>query len=764
MKIILLLYFLNFFALFASSQIRVSEWRDHLSFFTGKKIATCGNKIYCATEDALFSYNKSDNSLEKITKITGLSDIGVSTINYYSNGNILIVGYKNGNIDLLIGNEIINIPDIKNKQITGNKSINNILFNNTFAYLSCGFGIVVLNLEKKEIFDTYYIGDNGSKIQVYEIAFDGEFFYAATENGIYKADINSSNLANYSSWNRMIDIPNTSHKFIVYNDAELFFNIHTIVPDTPSLYRDTVYSYYNGVYSMIEATKNELCYSIVSSNNKLLVFHWWFLSYFDNGNKSIISYNNSRPRNGIYDNGQFWIADEINGLVNRRENGEVFYYCPNGPRTNSIIDMDIEGGILKAAPGGRDAAWNNIWRTGEVYTFSDQTWSTCYIESSYSCYDIVSVIVNPSNPHQSYAGSWGGGLLEFYDNQLVNVYRNNNSTLNTIFPTQLYYRISGLAFDSNNNLWITNSMVHNPVSVKMADGTWQTLEYDDFFNGDFIDEIIVTNIGHKWITLPRGVGLFVFDEKGTFDNIEDDDYKSFSILDEHGESITNDIYSIAQDKDGYIWLGTNAGVVVYYNPENVFSGDNFYAQRIIVEVDGTAQYLLETETVTDIEINGANQKWFATHNAGVFLMSEDGTKQVLNFNTENSPILSNTVFCIAIDGDSGEVFFGTDKGIVSYKGTATEGRDGFKDVYIYPNPVRPGYSGLITITNLVANCNVKITDIGGCIVYETTAEGGQATWDGRNFDGYKVKSGVYMVFCTNEDGSKKHVTKMVIVN
>ena len=265
--------------------------------------------------------------------------------------------------------------------------------------------------------------------------------------------------------------------------------------------------------------------------------------------------------------------------------------------------------------------------------------------------------------------------------------------------------------------------------------------------------------------LPRGRGLFVFDEKGTYEDISDDEYESFSVLDESGAIISNDIYSFAEDRDGVMWIGTNKGAVAYYNPENVFSDtDPFYAKKIILQLDGPVNYLLETEIVTAIAIDGANRKWFGTQSAGVFLMSEDCTEQIYNFNTENSPLLSDNILCIAIEPESGEVFFGTANGIVSFRSTATEPDDFFTDVYAYPNPVKPDYEGDIVIKGLVANSNVKITDISGNLVYEVNALGGQAIWNGKNFDGERVKSGVYMAFCTNEDGSKTHVTKILFIN
>jgi hypothetical protein len=224
---------------------------------------------------------------------------------------------------------------------------------------------------------------------------------------------------------------------------------------------------------------------------------------------------------------------------------------------------------------------------------------------------------------------------------------------------------------------------------------------------------------------------------------------------------------MAEDLDGNMWVGTSSGPAVYYNPDAVFSGDNFYATQVIIpRKDGTiyGDLLLATETITAIAIDGANRKWFGTQNSGVYLMSADGLKQIYHFNTANSPILSNSITDIAIDPASGEVFIGTDQGVISFRSTATLGGDAFGKVYVFPNPVRPEYQGNIVVTGLIRDTNVKITDISGNLVFETTSLGGQAIWNGKNMDGKRASTGVYLVFCTNEDGSQTFITKLLFIH
>jgi ligand-binding sensor domain-containing protein len=335
--------------------------------------------------------------------------------------------------------------------------------------------------------------------------------------------------------------------------------------------------------------------------------------------------------------------------------------------------------------------------------------------------------------------------------------------LQTIISGEDYCRIAGVDFDNENNLWVTNSSVPNPISVRKTDGKWKSFHFEGVISNILLSEIIVTGNNHKWVILPNGNGLFVFDNMGTIDNENDDQYKKLSIIDENGKIITNRTYSLVEDLTGDIWVGTDQGVVVYYNPENIFDDESFHANRVVLTIGDATDYLLKTEVINSIAVDGANRKWIGTEGSGVYLVSKDGTEEINHFTEDNSPLLSNKIVDIGINHESGEVFFATEKGLISYRGSATMGNDEFKDVYVYPNPVRENYEGDITIRGLVSDVNVKITDISGNIVYETTAEGGQATWDGKNFDGRRPSTGVYLVFCTNDDGSKTHITKLLFI-
>ena len=313
-------------------------------------------------------------------------------------------------------------------------------------------------------------------------------------------------------------------------------------------------------------------------------------------------------------------------------------------------------------------------------------------------------------------------------------------------------------------MWVTNSGVNTILNVRKPDGTWKAFNFSGYINNDAIGNLIIDKNNQKWIIVPRDKGLLVFNDNNTLLNTSDDNIKKISNSIGNGNLPSANIFSIACDLDGEIWVGTDKGVAVFYNPENVFSGNNFDSQQILVDQGGFYQPLLESETVTAIAVDGANRKWIGTQRAGVFLMSADGTKQLEHFTDENSPLFSNSIFSIVIDQLTGEVFFGTDKGIISYKGTATKGKEVNSDVLVYPNPVTENYTGLIAIKGLVNNADIKITDISGTLIYKTVAEGGQAVWNGKNFNGEKAKTGVYLVFSSNADGSETIVTKIMFIN
>ncbi len=751
----------------SAQDIGIAEWRSHLPYRTCKAVDVAGNIVYCATPFSVFYYDKADQSVNRLTKVNGLSDVNISTIRYSSQFKVLIIGYTNANIDLLYDDGIINISDIKRKPIYGNKTINNITVYGHNAYLSCGFGIVVLDLDKKEIKDTYYIGPNGNAVDVLDLACDGNQFYAATVSGIYKANYSGVNLANYASWvkDALLPHPNASYNSVVAYKNKIFTNL-----SVNSYNQDTLYVFDGGSWIMFDTVRFEDVFSMRSSNQKLLI------SY----NNSVVVYDTSltiqeiiwnlnpgspTPKCAVMDDdANYWIADEFLGLV-RYKLWSSEKIIPNGPGNNNVFDMAIAGSDLYVAPGGVNSSWGNVWNTSGVFSFIGNNW---YVLKEHNAafdtlFDIICVAIDPSDNNHVYAGSFAMGLIEIQNGIVTKIYNQTNSGLEQPYSNN-WLGIGGLTFDKDNNLWVINAACNSLLKVLKPDGTWLSYNMAPYLNQARAANIMIDQNGQKWARLTTSPGLLVFSDNGTLSNYSDDVIRVLTTSVGNGNLPSNNVLSVAEDLDGKIWIGTDKGVAVFYNPENVTQGGNFDAQVITILQDSVAQHLLEFESVTAIAVDGSNKKWFGTDKAGVFLMSEDGQEEILHFTAENSPLYSNTITSIVIDDKTGEVFFGTANGILSYKSNATKGGEVINNVYAYPNPVREGFTGSIGIKGLVKDATVKITDVSGILVYETISEGGQAIWNGKNFNGDKIKTGVYFVFCSSEDGTDKLVTKIMVIN
>lgn len=767
----IVIFFLSGFQ--ANAQhLAIGQWRDHLPYHRTKAIAESPDKIFCATPHSVFSYNKTDQSIERISKASGLSDVGVSIIKYQPSSGNLIIAYNNGNIDLYKNGSITNISDIKRSIITAGKNINQITFLNDLAYLSCGYGISLLNLSKNEIKETWFIGNNGTYVNVNDIAFDGSKIFAATNNGVYYASLNNPNLANFNSWTWDTLLPPGNYSHAEFFNGKMYVNFAGTTYESDSLYWFDGSKWYRTKISPF--TGVDIMNLETSGNNMLITFNWWVAVYDNNWNKleHINSYQTPRyiePRDAIMgENNIIWIADNVQGLVKHTGPESNERIIPNSPASTYSYQMDLKDGKLWIANGKRAESNGNNWYLFDgMMNFEDETWTSINGETTPGAdtlYDVIAVAIDPSDSRRVFMGAIGQGIWEIYDRKIVNHYNENNSSLQTFYhPTWYHLGVSGLGFDSQKNLWVANTRVERAISVKTPAGDWTSFTVPELVNQQYIGNIIVTQTNQKWIELPNK-GIVVFDENGTISNTSDDNSILLGSGEGKGALHNLAVRCLAEDLEGKIWVGTDEGITVFYSPTSVFSGGNFDAQRILVTQGGYTGYLLETETATSIAVDGANRKWVGTDGAGVFLLSADGTEQLLHFTEENSPLLSNFVSCIAINEKTGEVFFGTENGISSYKSDATGGLEEFSDVYAYPNPVRSGYDGPIAIKNLVTDANVKITDVSGSLVFETTALGGQAIWYGKDSNGNRVKSGVYLAFCSNTDGTKTFITKILFLN
>lgn len=750
MKKILFTNLLLLASIIQAQSIKVGEWRDHLSYFETFDVCAQGDLIYTSTDKALFVYNKNDQSIERLNTLNGLSDANVSAIS--SNQTTLIVGYENGNLDIIENNKTENLADIKRASIIANKRINSINIEADIAYLSCGFGIVVLDLQKREIKDTYYIGAGGTYMNIIGTSISNNKLYAATEQGIYTADLNQTNLADFQAWEKMSFKENAKINLIETYAGKLFANIqgNTFNSDSLYTYDGANWELFSHPYSNV---------SLKVSDNILVVTSKYGVNRYNedleslqNLSSGVFNFSKKEFRAGIYLDGEYWIADKNNGLLHYK-NGNSEQIIPTGPHKSDVAQIQNFGDEIWLAHGSKDENWDPTWSKNELSILKNDFWSHTSTLLENEIHDPVAIA---QRGNITYVASWQAGLAELENKELSILYNNSNSSLQKRFPHDDWTNIGALEFDSQGNLWCTNAQTLEPLSVQYTNGEWESFSLGNTVTeNQNLAKLLIDQNDQKWVQLKNN-GIIVFDETRSGTKA-----KKISNGENNGNLNSDRVFSMAEDLDGEIWIGTDNGVCVFYDPSAIFEGEK--AATIIVTQDGHNTHLLNGLLINDIEIDGANRKWFATNNAGVVLTSENGTEEIYHFTAENSPLFSNKVIDIEINQESGEVFFATDKGLISYRSGATEGSNDFSNVLVFPNPVKPDYEGTISIKGLLTDAVVKITDISGNLVYKTTALGGQANWDGKRTNGEEVNSGVYLIFCSDEDGNENHVSKLLIV-
>ena len=741
--------------IFSSAQsLRVGEWRDHLPYSSATQVCKVGDIIYVSTDKALFGYHKSDKSIHRINTLNGLSDIGVSSIESYKNS--LVIGYENGNIDLFQSGESINIPEIKRSSIVGNKVINHIEPIGDDIYLSCGFGVVVLDAKKQEVKDTYYLSQNGGYVNVLFTGKIGDRIFALTEDDFFSADINHPNLANFDVWEK-VSIPSSVRINLLETFGDkLIINFQKKNENSPNT--DTLYQF-DGADWLPLKQGNYTNKSIRAIEENLVIVRSSGVSILDQElnqarylSISAFALESGSFSDAIYYNkNEYWIADNKNGLLHSNQ-GVVEFIQPSGPFESDVVQIKNFGDEIWLSHGAMDENWSPTWNKTEPSWLAIDEWG---IATSFLEEDFTDIVALNKRGEEIYFASWHNGLAKMV-NQQIEIYNETNSSLQKRAIYEDWMLIGDIQFDSKGNMWCTNSQTTEPLSVQYLNGDWASFPLGvGITESQKLSKLLIDKNDQKWIQLKDG-GIVVFDESNSGAKA-----RKLSVGATTGNLASNKVYSFAEDLDGKIWVGTDNGISVFSNPEFIFTGEN--ASKIMVTLDEYTTYLLDGQRVNDIEVDGANRKWFALNNSGVVVTSENGTEEIHHFTTENSPLFSNKIIDIEFNDLSGEVFIATDKGLISYRSGATEGKEDFSNVLVFPNPVKPGYDGLITIKGLVSNAVVKITDVSGNLVYETTALGGQATWDGANFDGRSVQTGVYFVFCSDEEGNVNHVDKILFI-
>lgn len=746
----------------ASGQVPIGHWTTHAPGAKVINVEKVNEKIYAATPYEIFYYNTGDNSINKLSKVNGLSDFGISVMRYNPETETVVVGYSNANIDIIDKNEnIINISDIKNKNILADKNINEINFIGNKAYICCGFGIVVLDLMKLEISDTYIIGDNGSYLKINDLTLYNDKLYAATSEGIYYADYDNKNLVDFSQWTHDTTL---IHSELNYSEIETFNNQLIANYSRNEYNTDTLFVFDGNKWDYHDFESYSIKREIRAYEDRLAITANYSIIVLGINNNIIQSYSNDiEPFDCIYVKNEnvYWIADKTNSIYKLTPGKSCDPIVFNGPFSNYVFELEAKGDQLWVAPGGYSSIWAKNWVHDGLFYFTDNEWHNINYtntEAFDTISDIVTIAIDPIDNSKVYVGSFHKGIIEFENFTLKNIYSHNNSTLGKLTGYDYVY-ITGLDFDNMNNLWVANSGAENMLSVKTTDNKWFSFN----IGSDDIGRIMVDDNNYKWI-LTRSGDIIVYNDNNTISESYDDKFKILSKTAGQG-GLPDAANCMAVDKNGTVWIGTNDGLAQFYSSSKIFQkGVNYDASRILVprnDGSGQADYLLSGESVLSICVDEANNLWIGTKN-GAFYISNNGLTEYHHFTQDNSPLLSNTINDIAIN-KHGDVFFGTDKGIISLRGRATESKKKNSDVFVYPNPVRQGYSGLVGIKNLVFNSLVKITTVDGSFVTHLRSEGGQAIWDCTTIDGEKVAPGVYLIFVSDETGKETFATKILIM-
>ena len=772
----------------AKAQMAVGEWNIYSIYNTIKKMEQTPEKVYFLSNDYLYSYDKDTQEIYYYSKLNKLNDNNISNIYYNKDGKYLFIIYKSGNIDLLYDDGTVeNLSDIKDVALTYSTDVNDVAFNGDNIYVATKFGLIVFDESKHEV---KHSGVYNKDISL--VTCVGEYVVIDHNHALYYIHKNDrfetfDNFTKISSgyWiedmeginNNMLLFRSTSKPIYIFNINFEKNNCSRIDIDVEKnnsklIYGKEAYYYVNNnvIYSVSLDGEKSTCSTLPSEIASQTISIWdnpdevWtgdidgIANYkISNGELTVLK-DKFKPQAISVDH-PFFITTDKNGKLYVSNKSESVYYEFSYKRKSYISTID-----------------NSII---EDITPTEFTASHNSNPSKEQLYDTYQIAVDPEDPEIYYVGSFWEGLYKVKDGKTISQYNPENSTLRESWGC----RVNAIKFDKENNLWCTNEVINTtepslhilPAKARKKETTtaedWIPIIISEFYAAKDVQILICKKSNMIFLCDGKwGGNIIAYDTKGTYDKTSDDTYLAWSsFVDQDGKNFDYDYAcALVEDKNGRVWLGTSNGIIEISNPKNATNPSMTVNRLKVPRNDGTnyADYLLDAVHVTSISVDNSNRKWIGTMNNGVYLVSETGNQIIEHFTSENSLHPGGATYCVYAHPLNNSVFMGTENGLVEYSSTSSPAKEDFSEIYAYPNPVKPEYTGLITIKGLMDNSLVKIADSAGNVFYTTRSEGGMAIWDGCDVYGNRVKTGVYFVFASQnaDDQGEGAVTKILIIN
>ncbi|MBI2258216.1 MAG: hypothetical protein HYU67_04885 [Flavobacteriia bacterium] len=753
------------------SQLETGSWRMHLTQ-RGFDIASNGVEVMMIVDNGLVEFDLNYNEISEWSKTNALSDINPSCITYDSYSSSFFVGYKNGNIDKIKNGVVTNIPAIKLSSVGGDKKINCFYSYNKLLYAGTGFGVVVINPDKNEVKDTYY--PNQVNQAVKDIVVLENQIIVLQKDKAKSANVNQFNLIDYQQWSDYNLLPElgTEHE---YKNILSWNNRLYVLKNNDAYAQDSVFEITNnGLINQINLTFGLEINSIQLMNDKMYVNITYGGVFVFNQNFDLVEtkyLSNTYINKSTMVQDRLFSADENLSMLEFTD-GNVFFHTHTACPRNTFYSLTAGKKKMIVSGGAYLGSSLSAFNGDGFYVFEEERWTHIYRENqklwkNKLIFDVLKVAINPNNENQMAVGSYCEYPLALINDgkNIDQIFHMDSSILVEVNVNNGKACISDLLYDDNGNLWIIHSFSKRPLKVLTSDNQWIDFDLGNNIIDKMGGEILIDDNGLKWFTIHQK-GITVFDDKGTLDDVTDDEYKQINDGANSGALPSNTVTSIVMDKNNELWIGTSEGFAILNNTSGIMDAlpGEYNANRIKLEYEGNVEFLLGNTYINDIEVDGGNRKWIATANSGLFLLSPSGNEILASYTNSNSPLISNTILDICFQAESGELFIVTDLGLVSLRTDASEGKSDFKEVAIFPNPVLPDFDGVITVQGMMENSDVKFTDAAGNLVYQTTSMGGTAIWSGKNWKNEKVAPGTYFVWMSSNTEKGRKVGKVVIIN